>query len=60
MAKTEPGGKGDRTRRQQVSNEVLDLRWKLAFGTDEEREDAKSRLEMIEWGDAIRELDGEE
>lgn len=53
----EPGGKGDTQRKAQVSDEIVALRWNLAFGTDEEKEDAKARLEMIEWQRALEQLD---
>jgi len=47
--KGEPGGKGDTRRKAQVSDEVVGLRWKLAFGTDEEKEYAAARLEFLDW-----------
>lgn len=48
-----PGGKGSVQRPTQVTDEIMDLRWKLAFGTDEEKEDAAARLDFLEWQAAL-------
>lgn len=42
-------GKGDKPRPYSVTQEIYVLRYQLAFGTDEEKEDAKARLEFLEW-----------
>ena len=43
------GGKGDKRRPCKVSKEIVDLRWKLAFGNDQEKREAKKRLEEIQY-----------
>lgn len=42
------GGKGDKRRPCNVSKEVVDLRWKLAFGTEDEKLEAKNKLKELE------------
>ena len=47
--------KGDKNlhARTELANERMQLRWVMAFGTDEESEDAKARLEFLEWQDVF-------
>lgn len=36
-----------------MKDEIIELRWKMNFGNDEEREDAAARLEYLEWQNAL-------
>ena len=54
MSKKHDAGKGDSRRPSSVSQEEIDLRWKMAFGDRNEKEKARQDLENFIKGKARR------
>lgn len=42
------GGKGDKRRKAQISRELADARWDLAFGNEEQKKAALKKIKEIE------------
>lgn len=47
MNRKHDAGKGDNRRPSSISDKEMELRWKMAFGTKDEKEQAKQNLETL-------------